>query len=217
MYAHHFTSSDVNISLELESKKVYLDTAVSIAYTTNITSVPVYELGSPVLKFFSSGNVLVQGQLDLVFTGFEYIPRILAYLIDAQEFKAPEKKSTAQLESMTTDDIEKLVADGYNVKPETYRDIPYTSNQLKNLDTVKQLSNKIGDSLVSFRRPIDINLDLDNMNATMNGYKSVLKIKGCKFTSHSFATTSRDDTSIVLRYTFLAQNVEGIAQQITRK
>ena len=91
MYAHHFTSSDVNISLELESKKVYLDTAVSIAYTTNITSVPVYELGSPVLKFFSSGNVLVQGQLDLVFTGFEYIPRILAYLIDAQEFKAPEK------------------------------------------------------------------------------------------------------------------------------
>ncbi len=212
MYTHHFTSSDVNISLELESKKVYLDTAVSIAYTTNITSVPVYELGSPVLKFFSSGNVLVQGQLDLVFTGFEYIPRILAYLIDAQEFKAPEKKSIAQLESMTTDDIEKLVADGYNVKPETYR-----SNQLKNLDTVKQLSNKIGDSLVSFRRPIDINLDLDNMNATMNGYKSVLKIKGCKFTSHSFATTSRDDTSIVLRYTFLAQNVEGVAQQITRK
>ena len=213
MYAHHFTSSDVNISLELESKKVYLDTAVSIAYTTNITSVPVYELGSPILKFFSSGNVLVQGQLDLVFTGFEYIPRILAYLIDAQEFKAPEKKSIAQLESMTTDAIEKLIADGYNVKPE----IPYTSNQLKNIDTVKQLSNKIGDSLVSFRRPIDINLDLDNMNATMNGYKSVLKIKGCKFTSHSFATTSRDDTSIVLRYTFLAQNVEGVAQQITRK
>ena len=217
MYEHHFTSSDVNISLELESKKVYLDTAVSVAYTTNITSVPVYELGSPELKFFSSGNILVQGQLDIVFTGFEYIPRILSYLIDAKEFKAPEKKSIAQLEAMTTDDIDKLIADGYNVRPDTYRSTPYTSNQLKNLNTVKQLSNKIGDSLVSFRRPIDINLDLDNMNATMNGHKSVLKIRGCKFISHSFASTSRDDTSIVLRYTFLAKNVEGVPQQITRK
>lgn len=202
MYKHHFTSSDTNISLELEGKKVYLDTAISVAYTSNITSVPVYELGSPEAKFFSSGNILIQGQLDIVFTGFEYIPRILAYLVDAEQYVPAEKKSTTDLDSMVDSELESLSGkqknEGYIVPP-------------------KQLTNKVGDSLVDFRQPLNLLIDLDNMNATMNGSKSVIKIKDAKFISHSFATTSRDDTSIVMRYTFFAKNVEGVEQQIKRK
>ena len=206
MYKHHFTSSDTNISLELEGKKVYLDTAISVAYTSNITSVPVYELGSPEAKFFSSGNILIQGQLDIVFTGFEYMPRILAYLVDAEQYVPAEKKSTTDLDSMVDSELESLSGkqknEGYNVLPIT---------------APKQLTNKVGDSLVDFRQPLNLLIDLDNMNATMNGSKSVIKIKDAKFISHSFATTSRDDTSIVMRYTFFAKNVEGVEQQIKRK
>lgn len=219
MYKHHFTSSDTNISLELEGKKVYLDTAISIAYTSNITSVPIYELGSPEAKFFSAGNILIQGQLDIVFTGFEYIPRILSYLVDSQQYVPAEKKSTADLDSMVASELESLAdkqrSEGYTVLPDTYSSIPYT----RDLDPVpvKQLTNKVGDSLVSFRQPINLLIDLDNMNATMNGSKSVIKIREAKFISHSFATTSRDDTSIVMRYTFFAKNVEGVEQQIKRK
>lgn len=219
MYKHHFTSSDTNISLELEGKKVYLDTAISVAYTSNITSVPVYELGSPEAKFFSSGNILIQGQLDIVFTGFEYIPRILAYLVDAEQYVPAEKKSITDLDSMVDSELESLSgkqkSEGYNALPNTYSSTPY-ANPLP-ITATKQLTNKVGDSLVAFRQPLNLLIDLDNMNATMNGSKSVIKIKDAKFISHSFATTSRDDTSIVMRYTFFAKNVEGVEQQIKRK
>lgn len=217
MYQHHFTSSDVNIAFELGSKKVYLDTAISVAYTTNITSVPIYELGSPITRFFSSGNTLVQGQLDIVFTGFEYIPKILSYLIDDKTFKPVAKKSSKDLSSLSVDGLQTLIESGYRtVNPDSYSDIKYSNLNTKNDKNLPTLSNKIGDSLVGFRQLIDISLDLDNMNATMNGSKSVLKIKGVKFMSHSFATTSRDDTSIILRYTFLAKDIERLDKTFNR-
>lgn len=217
MYKHHFTSADTNVSLELDGKKVYLDTAISIAYTTNITSVPVYELGSTEAKFFSSGNILIQGQLDMVFTGFEYIPKILAYLVDAEQYVAAEKKPVAALNDLPDTEIENLAAkqksEGYTVLANTYSSSVYTQQLNPN---IKQLTNKVGDSLVAFRRPVNLLIDLDNTNATMNGSKSVVRIRDAKFISHSFATTSRDDTSIVMRYTFFAKNVEGVEQQIKR-
>ena len=65
-YDHYYTSVDVTVDLiyPATGKRVNIDKAVAIAFTHNISSVPIYTLGTLVPYFYSKGNSLDTGSTN---------------------------------------------------------------------------------------------------------------------------------------------------------
>lgn len=185
IYDHYFTGSDVNIFLHFPptGKTVNIDKAIAIAYTHSISSVPIYTLGSLEPLYFTRGNSVVQGQLDLAFKSTEYIKTAINYLVSTSV--APKSKSKKKPSEMTTEELR-----------EEQRAVSTDSDLV--MDTK---------SLIEQPSLFNLIIMYNNSNSNMEGSQDSITIAGIKFTGQSQAVNSQDDTSLVDRYTFLAKNI----------
>ncbi|AND75193.1 hypothetical protein FDH01_gp032 [Acinetobacter phage vB_AbaM_ME3] len=186
IYDHYYTASDVNVFLHFPptGKTVNIDKAVAIAYTHNISSVPIYTLGSLEPLYFTRGNSIVQGQLDLAFKSTLYLKTAINYLVTNTKETTP-KTTKKPANKMTTEELR-----------ESQREVA-TGSDL-------QMESK---SLIQQPSLFDIRIVYNNSNSNMAGNQETIILQGIKFTGQSQATNSHDDTALVDRYTFLAKNI----------
>lgn len=184
MYAHYFTAADVTVDLRnpLTDKRINLDKVASIAYTHSISTIPLYLLGSSSPGFFSTGNSLVQGQLDISFTHTGYMSTAINYLLDT---KTSTKKSAKNAAQMSDDELEELKA--FNLAE---------SNMLQNR------------SLIAVPVLLQIIITFNNTNSNMQGSLSTILLDGVKFTAQSQGVSANDDTALVDRFNFYARTIK---------
>lgn len=189
LYDHYYTASDVNVTLyyPITDKRIMLDKAVGIGYSHSMSSMPIYKLGSVDPVFFSRGNSLIQGSLDIVYKSNEYMKTAISYLLDYEGSKDRE----AQL----IDKVMKKTAS----KEESY-ELSLLQNNVVTDMTVASISN-----ILSI---FDIYIDFNNTNATTDGEKSRIHIYGVKFVNQSMNINSTDEGSLMDRYSFIAKNIK---------
>ena len=187
-YDHYFTSVDANVYLEYTptNLRVHLDKCIGIGYNHSMSSLPVYTLGNVEPTFFTRGNSLVQGNLDLAFKSTKYLQTGLKHLLKISSYKAERdtllEKATAG--TATADEMIKL-SDLQRI----------TVNDIESI------------SLASIRSLFNIIIEFNNENSSMDGTSSTLTLKDVIFTSFGGAVQSAQENILIDRYSFMAKNV----------
>lgn len=190
LYDHYYSSSDVIISLSFppSNKTVILDKALGLGFSQSMTSMPIYTLGKVEPTFFSRGNTLIQGNLDLAFKSSNYMKAAMNYISDA---------------TGTQEELRKLrVKMSNNEEPVTKEEVIKYS-LLESSSSTSLESTSISEILNLF----DIIIDFNNENATMAGTGShKIVLEGVKFIGEAMSIHSADQNALVDRYTFMAKN-----------
>mgnify|MGYP001602673283 CR=1 FL=1 len=104
IYDHYYSGSDVNIYLRYvpSGRMVHLDKAIGIGFNHSMSTIPIYTLGNVNPSFFSRGNSLLQGSLDIVFKSDQYLQKTINHLINQKELN-DEKEELEYLYNTTYD------------------------------------------------------------------------------------------------------------------
>ena len=190
IYDLYYSASDVNIYLyyPITDKKVHLDKAMGVSYTHNMSSAPVYTLGDVNPTFFSIGNSLIQGNLDLAFKSTVYLQKTINYLLDSAGREAQKKALEAKAQSqnargLTEEEVKQLYI-------------------LQTSAVPKMTDNSISDIFGLF----EIHIEYDNTNATQDGTYHMIKLEGIKFIGEAMSIHSSQEAALVDRYMFLGKN-----------
>ena len=190
IYDLYYSASDVNIYLyyPITDRKVHLDKAMGVSFTHNMSSAPVYTLGNVNPTFFSRGNSLIQGNLDLAFKSTVYLQKTINYLLDSAGREAQQKALEAKVQSKTS----------RGLTEEEVRQL-YT---LQTSAVPKMTDNSISDIFAEF----EIHIEYDNTNATQDGKYHMIKLEGIKFIGEAMSIHSSQEAALVDRYMFLGKN-----------
>lgn len=190
IYDLYYSASDVNIYLyyPVTDKSVHLDKAMGVSFTHNMSSAPVYTLGNVEPTFFSRGNSLIQGNLDLAFKSTVYLQKTINHLLNAAgkdaRIKALNVKATSGSgKGLTENEVKEL----YNLQTSS---VP------------SMTANSISDIFGLF----EIHIEFDNTNATQDGTYHKIKLEGIKFIGQMMSVHSGQEAALVDRYTFLGKN-----------
>lgn len=191
MYDHYYTGSDVNIYLRYPGtdRQVHIDKAVGVGYNHSMSSVPIYILGNVDPAFFSRGNSLVQGNLDLAFKSVKYLQSGVRHILNKSDLVSERdrlrKKAEAKNSKITDQEIMRL-------------------NQLQSMAITDMSTISISQIFELF----EIIIEYDNTNSNDKGTgRSGIVLEGLKFTSEGMSVRSTEESALVDRYTFLAKNV----------
>lgn len=211
IYQHYYTASDVTVDLysPATDKRVNIDQLVSIAYTHNISTAPIYTLGTLEPYFFSKGNSLVQGQMDIAFTDTEYMRYAINYLIQPRDSVQVSEASLVdgkdgELHSYKTVGTSK---DNFYKFKEVSE---MSDDELREMQSLQRMAgNKLEEkSLINVPGVLDIIITMDNTNSSMDGINSTITLKGTKFNAQSMAVSSQDETVLLERFMFMAKNIK---------
>lgn len=187
LYDFYYTASDVNIYLhyEVTGRRVHIDKAIGLGFNHSMSSAPVYVLGMSDPAFFTRGNSLVQGNLDLAFKSSKYLQTGINYLLNQGGLEQEQEQilSTASKRKLTEAEV----------------------NRLFSLQS-QSLSNMSSTSISQIFNEFNIIIEFNNTNATTDGVASTVTIEGVKFTSQAMGVHSSEESTLVDRYTFLAKN-----------
>ena len=190
IYDLYYSASDVNIYLyyPVTDKSVHLDKAMGVSFTHNMSSAPVYTLGNVEPTFFSRGNSLIQGNLDLAFKSTVYLQKTINHLLNTTGRDAKIKALNAKAVSgknkgLTESEVKEL----YNLQTSS---VP------------SMTANSISDIFGLF----EIHIEFDNTNATQDGTYHKIKLEGIKFIGQMMSVHSGQEAALVDRYTFLGKN-----------
>lgn len=190
IYDLYYSASDVNIYLyyPVTDKSVHLDKAMGVSFTHNMSSAPVYTLGNVEPTFFSRGNSLIQGNLDLAFKSTVYLQKTINHLLNIAgrdtKIKALNAKAVSGAnKGLTESEVREL----YNLQTSS---VP------------SMTANSISDIFGLF----EIHIEFDNTNATQDGNYHKIKLEGIKFIGQMMSVHSGQEAALVDRYTFLGKN-----------
>ena len=188
IYDHYYSGSDVNIYLRYvpSGRIVHLDKAIGVGFSHSMSTIPIYTLGNVNPSFFSRGNSLVQGSLDIVFKSEQYLQKTINYLINKEELNSEKEKLEARLSqngTLDSSDIKRLAL-------------------LQNTSPMTMKTTSISDIMNLF----EIQISFDNSNSTTEGKLRTINLEGIKFTGEMMSIHSSEENAIVDRYTFLGKN-----------
>ena len=189
-YDHYYTSVDANVYLAYKpsGKRVHIDKCIGIGYNHSVSSMPVYTLGNVDPTFFTRGNSLVQGNLDLAFKSTDYLQKGLQYLLD--------KKSLVSEKATLIN----------KVSTNSYTDDDVTRLALLQRMTITDMTTI---SITSILELFDIIIEFNNNNSSTDGSgSSTLTLDSVKFMTFSGSVHSAQENVLVDRYSFIAKNVK---------
>lgn len=208
LYDQYYTSADVNVYLHnpVTDLRVHIDTIVGIGFRHSISAVPVYEIGNMNPAFFSRGNSLVTGSLDLAFKSSKYLTNILKYLESAgavtNQITTFAAESNA-LESLVTPDGYKTVG-SIKATGSVEFQTPATIQKEVKVEATPVIS--IG----SFANLINIEIIFDNSNSNYDGRRSMITIYGVRLTEFTTGAASQAEGAISDRYGFIGKNITSV-------
>lgn len=181
LYEHYYSSVDCKVFLvnNVDGKSVQVDLITGIGYDYNVSSIPVYTVGSRFPAFFTSGNSLGTGSMILPFKSEKYLKAMLQYLF------SEETPSTTQQQ----------------IDPTTASDNEFKLNQYKPISVVSAEEIVDVGSVVSL---VDIKIIFNNSNAFYNDDSDkIIILRDCKFISDNLEVLSTRDGTIQHGYKFL--------------
>ena len=181
LYEHYYSSVDCKVFLvnNVDGKSVQVDLITGIGYDYNVSSIPVYTVGSRFPAFFTSGNSLGTGSMVLPFKSEKYLKAMLQYLF------SEETPSTSQQQ----------------IDPTTASDNEFKLNQYKPISVVSAEEIVDVGSVVSL---VDIKIIFNNSNAFYNDDSDkIIILRDCKFISDNLEVLSTRDGTIQHGYKFL--------------
>ena len=181
LYEHYYSSVDCKVFLvnNVDGKSVQVDLITGIGYDYNVSSIPVYTVGSRFPAFFTGGNSLGTGSMILPFKSEKYLKAMLQYLF------SEETPSTSQQQ----------------IDPTTASDDEFKLNQYKPISVVSAEEIVDVGSVVSL---VDIKIIFNNSNAFYNDDSNkIIILRDCKFISDNLEVLSTRDGTIQHGYKFL--------------
>ena len=181
LYEHYYSSVDCKVFLvnNVDGKSVQVDLITGIGYDYNVSSIPVYTIGSRFPAFFTNGNSLGTGSMILPFKSEKYLKAMLQYLFSEETPSTPQQQ----------------------IDPTTASDNEFKLNQYKPISVVS--TGEIVDvgSVVSL---VDIKIIFNNSNAFYNDDSDkIIILRDCKFISDNLEVLSTRDGTIQHGYKFL--------------
>lgn len=181
LYEHYYSSVDCKVFLvnNVDGKSVQVDLITGIGYDYNVSSIPVYTVGSRFPAFFTSGNSLGTGSMVLPFKSEKYLKAMLQYLFSEETPSTPQQQ----------------------IDPNTASDNEFKLNQYKPISVVSTEEIVDVGSVVSL---VDIKIIFNNSNAFYNddSDKTII-LRDCKFISDNLEVMSTRDGTIQHGYKFL--------------
>lgn len=181
LYEHYYSSVDCKVFLvnNVDGKSVQVDLITGIGYDYNVSSIPVYTVGSRFPAFFTSGNSLGTGSMVLPFKSEKYLKAMLQYLFSEETPSTPQQQ----------------------IDPTTASDNEFKLNQYKPISVVSTEEIVDVGSVVSL---VDIKIIFNNSNAFYNddSDKTII-LRDCKFISDNLEVMSTRDGTIQHGYKFL--------------
>jgi hypothetical protein len=195
LYQQYYTAADVTIYIvnrdhRSSNRTVQLDTAVGIGFRHSISAMPVYGLGDRNPSFFSAGNSIVSGTLELSFKSSQYLARVLNYVLGTDDIIRQRDNLAAKLQSKAklTDDEFKQ----YNAIMSGY------------------IRTKTQDSSLSyFNELVDIVIMYNNSNSLKDGLQSSTIIQGVRFLEFVQSVSSSAEAVVTDQIRFTAKNVNN--------
>lgn len=181
LYEHYYSSVDCKVFLinNVDGKSVQVDLITGIGYDYNVSSIPVYTVGSRFPAFFTSGNSLGTGSMVLPFKSEKYLKAMLQYLF------SEETPSNSQQQ----------------IDPTTASDNEFKLNQYKPISVVSAEEIVDVGSVVSL---VDIKIIFNNSNAFYNDDSNkIIILRDCKFISDNLEVLSTRDGTVQHGYKFL--------------
>lgn len=181
LYEHYYSSVDCKVFLvnNVDGKSVQVDLITGIGYDYNVSSIPVYTIGSRFPAFFTGGNSLGTGSMVLPFKSEKYLKAMLQYLFSEETSSTPQQQ----------------------IDPTTASDNEFKLNQYKPISVVSTEEIVDVGSVVSL---VDIKIIFNNSNAFYNddSDKTII-LRDCKFISDNLEVMSTRDGTIQHGYKFL--------------
>lgn len=181
LYEHYYSSVDCKVFLvnNVDGKSVQVDLITGIGYDYNVSSIPVYTIGSRFPAFFTGGNSLGTGSMVLPFKSEKYLKAMLQYLFSEEIPSTPQQQ----------------------IDPTTASDNEFKLNQYKPISVVSTEEIVDVGSVVSL---VDIKIIFNNSNAFYNddSDKTII-LRDCKFISDNLEVMSTRDGTIQHGYKFL--------------
>lgn len=191
MYDNYYTGSDVNVYLyyPLTDKRVHIDKAMGIGYNHSISTAPVYILGNGDPAFFTRGNSLVQGNLDLAHKSIKYLKTGISYLLSKADLN--DEKA----------DLYIKVRDNSASKEEVLRYGKLQNELITDMTTI---------SISEIFHEFELIIEFNNTNSNKTGVTESVVLEGLKFNSSSTNVYSTEESVLVDRLTFMAKNLREL-------
>lgn len=185
-YEYYFTSSNAKIFITNPdtNKIMHLDKAIGIGYSGDVSSVPIYTIGSVTPAFFSKGNFLGQGMLVLPFYDERYLKTSLQYVFDELPGKSSAPTISSLDPSKMTDEMFKT-----NMFAITTGDTDGVTN------------------IASILSEFDITIVLDNSTPFKNSTSKGITLRGVKLISDTLEINSQQDGIVQLAYKFYFKDI----------
>lgn len=186
MYTNFYTSSDVQLYMTNldHSRRIKLDTAISVAYNLSQSAIPIYSLGNRKAQFFSTGNTLGHGVLTLAFTDEEALKYAISYLSEYESTNSYTSRRIGKTSS-NADFIKASENSSLNTS---------TNNRLISIGAIQTLVN--------------IKLYINNETLVRGSDTKIITLNAVKFTGESFQTSSSADNTLNLNYNFYFKDIE---------
>ena len=181
LYEHYYSSVDCKVFLvnNVDGKSVQVDLITGIGYDYNVSSIPVYTIGSRFPAFFTGGNSLGTGSMILPFKSEKYLKAMLQYLFSEETSSTPQQQ----------------------IDPTTASDNEFKLNQYKPISVVSTEEIVDVGSVVSL---VDIKIIFNNSNAFYNDDSDkIIILRDCKFISDNLEVLSTRDGTVQHGYKFL--------------
>lgn len=192
LYTQFFTASDVTVSVShrsVPSREVNLDLLTGIGYRHNVTAMPVYGLGNQLPEFYSQGNSLVTGTLELSFKSGIYLTRALTVIGTYQDSLALRTQLEAKDPSKLTDaELRALVQ----------------------LTRVNATAVPTEQSILQYSDPCNLTLRFDNnneQNKQYSAYSSTITLIDVRFIEFVQGISTSGDAVITDQYRFIAKTI----------
>ena len=198
LYTQFYTASDVTVSIvnrTTASKEINLDLLTGKGYRHNVTAMPVYGLGNQLPEFYSQGNSLVTGTLELSFKSGIYLTRALSAIGNYPE-------NIALRTSLLAKDPNKLTDAEFKT--------------LVQLTRMNALTIPSEQSILPYSDPCNLIIRFDNnneLNKESSGYLSTIMLVDVRFIEFVQGVSTSGDAVITDQYRFMAKTI--VAQQST--
>lgn len=188
-YEYYFTASDVKIFISnpLTGRLMHLDKTVGIGYSGDVSSVPIYTIGSSVPAFFSKGNFLGQGMLVLPFFDERYLKTALQYVFD----ELPPKATNVPIPTTAS------------INPDKLSDADFR----KGMATIAKDNTNGVTNISTIRTEFDIVIVLDNSTPFKDSTSKGITLRGVKLTSDALEINSQQDGVLQLGYKFYFKDI----------
>ena len=187
LYTSYHTGSDVKIFLQ-GKVMIHADLIAGIGYDYNISSIPIYTLGSSLPSFFSKGNALGQGMLVLPFKDEQYLKAMLQYIFE---------------EDSTT------VTPVFSRNLKELSDNEFMQEQKKRIQE-RTKSNGYNIDIGSINSLFNITISLDASSPFYSENVKLITLVGCKITGESMDISSSQDKIVQQAYKFYFKTIERV-------